>query len=125
MWIFAKAGDNTRGGMEKVKTTRDARKIQPHKARVGPVSNGMEKCDKERREEGMPQQERFPWHLHRKSVGRKVSRIKAVCRDAPATAQNCGRRRPSAVRTGVTIWEKCYELYAKVGDNEESPMLFP
>lgn len=32
--------------MEKVKTTRDARKIQPHKARVGPVSNGMEKGDR-------------------------------------------------------------------------------
>ena len=40
------AGDNTPGGMEKVKTTRDARKIQPYKARVGPVSNGMEKGDR-------------------------------------------------------------------------------
>ena len=65
----------------------------------------------------------LPWHFCKISVGRKLSGIKAVCRTSPATAKNGGRQRPSAVRKGVTILEKCYELYAKVREKKDAAIL--
>ena len=64
------------------------------------------------------------WHFRRKSVGRKVSRIKAVCRTSPATTQK--RRQAKAFRDpkGVTFLETCYQMYARVRNNEGTSMLF-
>ena len=53
----------------------------------------------------------LPWHFCKILVGRKLSGIKAVCREDPATADLPRPATPVGLFKGVTILESCYQRY--------------
>ena len=66
----------------------------------------------------------LPWHFCKISVGRKLSRIKAVCRTSPATAQL--PRQAMAFRGSkcVTVFEVGYGVYAKGRETTAAAIAF-
>lgn len=66
----------------------------------------------------------LPWHFFKFSVGRKLSGIKAVCREDPATAKLPRPATPVGLFKGVTILKSCYQRYTELGNAEVQQPFF-